>query len=307
MLLSIRNLSVAFPTLQGHFPAIDDLCLEISSDDSLAIIGESGCGKSVLAYAILRLLDDIANVEGCVLLNGVDLNSLDGKMLQTIRGNIISLIPQSPSLAFNPVRSIGKQIVDSIKKNRDIKTADARAQAMDALVQVGFTDIDTIYQAYPHRLSGGMCEMALIALALSLKPALIIADEPTKGLDPFSRNKVVSALHTTASKTAMIMITHDLVAASSCSRIAVMYAGEIVEEGKTCKVFKTPQHYYTQGLMSAIPANGMQPIPGFDTQSNGRGSGCRFKNRCHAKENRCNHHPSLVQVADKWKVRCHLA
>lgn len=307
MLLRIRDLSVAFDTPEGPFQAIDGIDLDIREKETLAIVGESGCGKSVLAYAVMRLLDDVATVTGLVRFMGQDIYSLRQDELRQIRGKRISLIPQSPSIAFNPVLRIGHQLVDMIKKTGIAKNSGARRRALDFLEIVGFADSDAIFHAYPHRLSGGMCEAALISMAVSVGPKLIIADEPTKGLDVFSREKILSVLHEMTGNASMVMITHDLMAAAMCDRIAVMYAGEIVEEGNAWEVLASPRHFYTRGLLDAHPARGMKPIRGFDAQWTAKASGCRFRTRCDAADDACERHPVFKVLPGGWKVRCHHA
>ena len=201
--------------------------------DTVAIMGESGCGKSVLGHASMRLLDDVATVTGSVEFRGRDLYRLDQAALAGIRGRKISLIPQSPSTSFNPVIEIGHQMRELIERSGAARGQAAMARALEYLEIAGFTDPQAIYHSYPHRLSGGMCERALIAMAVSVEPELIIADEPTKGLDAPAKKAVLDLLHRLSGSAAMIMITHDFKAALTCERMAVMYAGEIVEEGES--------------------------------------------------------------------------
>ena len=307
MLLSIRDLSVTFQTRQGPFHALNHIDLDVWRNDTLAIVGESGCGKSVLGYAALRLLDDMATVKGRVKLMGTDVYALDRHDLQRLRGRTISLVPQSPSLAFNPVIKIGEQIREFIEKAGVERGLPARRRALEFLSRVGFSDPTAAYNSYPHRLSGGLCEMALIAMAVSVEPKLLVADEPTKGLDVLSRKKILSVLQAMAVNTAMIMITHDIGAASICERMAVMYAGEIVEEGPTAELLASPLHFYTKGLLNAHPCRGLKPIPAETPDAVRVNTGCRFKNRCEAADPSCEAPPSWRSFNGRWRVRCHHA
>lgn len=303
-LLMVRGLSVAFKTQKGTIQAIDGIDLDLNENDTLAIVGESGCGKSVLGHAIMRLLDDIAVVQGSVRFRDREVYEMDTTALLNLRGGLISLVPQSPSSSFNPVIKIGKQIEELIEKAGKEKGIGARKRAVEYLSLAGFSQPEQIYESYPHRLSGGMCERALIAMALSVEPELVIADEPTKGLDALSRKNILGMLHKLAKDASMIMITHDLKAAETCGRIAVMYSGEIVEEGPTGIVLNNPRHVYTKGLIDAQPSRGMKPIKGRHNLISHNALGCRFKERCDAASSECSNHPLLNIVEDCRKVRC---
>lgn len=307
MLLRIRDLSVTFDTLRGPFKAIEDIDLDLDEGETLAIVGESGCGKSVLGHATMRLFDDIATVKGSVLFKGQDVYSMDKSSLMALRGKAISLVPQSPSTSFNPVLKIGDQIKELIEKNGTESGSATKQRALDFLAKAGFSDPVSIYNSYPHRLSGGMCERALIAMAVSVEPQLIIADEPTKGLDALSRKGLLALLHKMAQGASMIMITHDFKAAATCKRMAVMYSGEIVEEGQTSSLLNFPKHYYTRGLLEAQPSRAMQPIKGRHTLLSHRDAGCRFRERCDAADMICKTHPRLHKLDGTGKVRCHHA
>ncbi|RQW79440.1 MAG: ABC transporter ATP-binding protein [Methanothrix sp.] len=303
-LLVVRGLSVAFKTQKGTVQAIDGIDLDLNENETLAIVGESGCGKSVLGHAIMRLLDDIAVVRGSVRFREKEVYEMDTTALLNLRGGLISLVPQSPSSSFNPVITIGKQIEELIEKAGKEKGNGARKRALEYLSLAGFSEPELIHKSYPHRLSGGMCERALIAMALSVEPELVIADEPTKGLDALSRKNILGLLHKLAKDASMIMITHDLKAAETCERLAVMYSGEIVEEGPTGIVLNHPRHVYTKGLIDAQPSRGMTPIKGRHNLFSHNAEGCRFKERCDAASNECNNHPMLSKVEDYRKVRC---
>lgn len=306
-MLEIRGLSVTFNTQNGDVRAIDGIDLDLDDRETLAIVGESGCGKSVLGHAIMRLLDDIAIVRGSVVFRGREVYRMDNASLLNLRGKVISLVPQSPSSSFNPVIKIGRQIEELIEKSGVKKGRDVKKRALDYLSLSGFADPGMIYESYPHRLSGGMCERALIAMALSAEPELVIADEPTKGLDALSRRNILRMLHDLVSDASMIMITHDLKAAETCGRLAVMYSGEIVEEGQTHAVLESPSHPYTRGLIDAQPSRGMKPIRGRHTILSHQAEGCRFKDRCDMASDRCSTPPPMKEVEISRRVRCHYA
>jgi peptide/nickel transport system ATP-binding protein len=306
-LLSVKDLSVTFDTLQGPFKAIEGIDLDVDERDTLAIVGESGCGKSVLGHATMRLLDDIATVAGSVKYRDREVYGMSRDELLKMRGKAISLVPQSPSTSFNPVIRIGKQITELIEKAGVAHGREAERRALDYLGRVGFPEPRAIFDSYPHRLSGGMCERALIAMSASTEPDLIIADEPTKGLDALSRKNILDMLHKMTAGSTLIMITHDFKAAATCKRIAVMYSGEIVEAGLTRTVLENPAHRYTRGLIDAQPSRGMRPIPGRHTIGSHKSEGCRFRDRCDSGRNDCGRHPLLREIEDDRLVRCHYA
>ncbi|WP_319507842.1 ABC transporter ATP-binding protein [uncultured Methanolobus sp.] len=306
-LLSIRDLTVTFNTINGPFCAIDQLDFDIYENETVAIVGESGCGKSVLGHASMRLLDGIADVKGSVKLNGEELYTMDSDAVRKIRGPGISLIPQSPSSSFNPVMKIGDQIKEMIENAGVAYGKDAKKRSLEYLLKVGFDDPYAIYSSYPHRLSGGMNERALIAMAISVESELVIADEPTKGLDHLSRKNVLNVLHEVVEDASMIMITHDIKAASTCEKVAVMYSGQIVEEGKVEGVLENPVHPYTKALLDAQPSRGMKPIKGKHTLEDHMAQGCRFMNRCDLATESCRNAPALDVIDKHRRVRCHYA
>jgi peptide/nickel transport system ATP-binding protein len=305
-ILDIHNLCVTFRTVPEKTNVLQNIDLSIREGERVCIMGESGCGKSVLGFASMRLLDDIADITGGVTYRGKELYSLDKTQLNKIRGKKICLISQNPATAFNPVIKIGKQIDESVQHAGIAEAKKAKAITLDCLSKVGFSEPLSIYDTYPHRLSGGMCERALIAMAISAKPDFIIADEPTKGLDVPAKKEVLSLLNQVSKDSSMMMITHDFKAAVTCERIAIMYSGEIIEEGPTAQVLKSPMHYYSQGLIEAQPSRGMKPIPGQHTSSSHNYAGCKFRDRCLHANDTCARHPELISVGDV-KVRCHFA
>lgn len=301
-LLQVRGLRVTFPTTHGPFEALSGVDLDLASGERLALMGESGCGKSVLGHAILGLMEHVAKVEGSVTFQGRDLRQMDREELRLLRGRSLALIPQSPGAALDPVLRVGRQIDEMFMNARRSSRKNAEALTLDCLEGVGFDEVSRVYRAYPHQLSGGMCERALIAMGTALSPELLIADEPTKGLDPASKTDVLRLLRGTNAGKAMILITHDFHAPWICERVAIMYAGEIVEDGPVGKVLKEPTHPYAKGLLSALPSHGMAPIPG----SVGRdwGEGCRFRGRCTQRSAPCEGRQKLVDLEAEHVVRC---
>jgi peptide/nickel transport system ATP-binding protein len=305
-ILSIQGLSVNFRASPEKTNVLENINLDLFGGERVCLMGESGCGKSVLGLACMRLLDDIAFVSGKVWFRGQDLYSLSNSQLYEIRGKRICLIPQNPSAAFNPVIKIGKQIDELVQHASIAEGKKAKSVTLDSLSKVGFKEPSAIYNTYPHRLSGGMCERALIAMAISAEPDLIIADEPTKGLDAPSKKEIMKHLLEATKNSAMIMITHDFKAAVACERIAIMYSGEIVEEGPTMQVLKSPKHPYSQGLIAAQPSHGMKPIPGKHTLTSHNFRGCKFRDRCSGARDLCDQHPDLKTLGNV-KVRCPFA
>lgn len=302
-LLRVRDLHVTFGTESGPVHALRGVDLDVLPSEHLAIMGESGCGKSVLGHSMMRLLDDIANVRGRVEFEGEDVYSMEQDALYRLRGRKVCLIPQSPATSLDPVIKVGKQIDEALQHAGISDEREARRVTLEYLAKVGFLDPESIYGTYPHRLSGGMCERALIAMAICTRPALIIADEPTKGLDTLSWKRMMVLLHEVTEESSLIVITHDFRAAATCKRIAVMYAGEIVEEGPTTLVLSDPGHPYTKGLIASQPTNGLVPIPGkFEPKADG----CHFRGRCGHATDRCGEHPTMFSRGET-KTRCYLA
>jgi peptide/nickel transport system ATP-binding protein len=304
-LLAINGLSVTFDSTRGPVRALSSVDLDVDDGETVAIMGESGCGKSVLGHASMRLLDDIATVTGSVKFRDMDIYHMDKATLEGLRGRKISLIPQNPSSAFNPVIRIGHQIKELIEKSGTAKGEEARGRTLEYLALAGFSDPQSIYNSYPHRLSGGMCERALIAMAVSVEPDLIIADEPTKGLDVPAKKAVLDLLHKISGGAALIMITHDFKAAMTCERMIIMYSGEIVEAGKSSDLVGEPGHRYLRGLLDAQPSRGMKPVMGRNTAVSGVFTGCSFKDRCEAADAICQAHPDLRPISGIHFVRCH--
>ncbi|MBR6870090.1 MAG: ABC transporter ATP-binding protein [Candidatus Methanomethylophilaceae archaeon] len=276
------------------------MSMDIGPEEHVAVIGESGCGKSVLGHSMMRLLDDISETEGEIWFEGRDLRALDRKDLDGIRGARIALIPQSPSTSLDPVMKIGRQI-EEIYTIHGVDRAEARRRTAESLRDIGFADPEAICSSYPHRMSGGMCERAVISMGVSLNPALLIADEPTKGLDPGVKINVLRQLLERSRGRALMMITHDYNAIRICERTVVMYNGRIVEDGPTPEVIERPMHPYTKALWGSVPSNGMRPIPGSVEKAD---SGCDYSNRCSGFCDRCREAQGLKETSEGHFARC---
>jgi peptide/nickel transport system ATP-binding protein len=303
--LSIQKLSVTFPTTTGPFKAVSEVDLELRAEERLALMGESGSGKSVLGHAVIGLLDNIARVEGSVKFLGSELRSMDNREMTRLRGSRIALIPQSPATALDPVIKIGRQIEEMFVISGLTNKIQRKQLTIKKLEDVGFSQAERIFNSYPHQLSGGMCERSVVAMGAALDPLLLIADEPTKGLDPLSKADVLRLLIKNSEYKSLIMITHDYHAAKICNTVAIMYAGEIIEYGPQQSILKRPRHPYTIGLWNAMPDNGLHPIPESHQYENG--AGCKFYGRCCKSRQDCSDMQALRDLGSGHYVRCCLA
>ncbi len=309
-LLSIQNLKVHFHTEDGAVRAVNDVVLDIEEGKTLGLIGETGCGKTVLGLAILRLLSENTKVEGKILYHGKDLLKLNEDEIRKIRGKEIAMIFQNPLTSFNPVLTIGTQLSEPFELHQGLKKKDAIQKVIEMLKLVQIPSPSERVNEYPHEFSGGMRQRAMIAMGLACKPSLIIADEPTKGLDVTIQAQVVGLMKelTTNSKTSMLLITHDLgVAAELCDNIAVMYPGEIVEYADIKEFFKNPKHPYAQGLLDSLPSRGLKPMNGMSPSLINLPEGCKFHPRCPLAMGICkNKRPEMAEIGEKHFVRCFL-
>lgn len=306
-LLEIRDLSIEFPAGEDSVKAVSKVSFEVREGETFGIIGESGSGKSVIGLALLRLLPANAKVEGTVFFQGQDLFSLKPSELRKIRGKRISLMPQNPAGALNPVLKNGVQVEEVFEGNRAEKK-EGMKKALKLMKQLFLRDPERLCNLYPHQLSGGMRQRLLACMSLSFEPELLIADEPTKGLDPEAKEGAVE-LFTKIKKEygkTMLLITHDLdLALEVCDRIAVMYAGEIVELDEASKVLGTPLHPYTKGLIRAQPRNGLVPLSGQTPSRIKLPEGCFFHERCRYSRAECSRkHPEIRNHKGGW-IRCH--
>ncbi len=307
-LLEITSLRTWFPTREGIVKAVNTVDLEIEDNEKLGLIGETGSGKSILGMSIIRLFHPSAkiNIEGKIVYKGKDLLRLSEEEMREIRGKEIAMILQNPATSLNPVLKVGDQIAEAIQLHQRLAKRAASEKAVEMLEAVKIPAPDKMANKYPHEFSGGMKERAMIAMALACDPSLIIADEPTKGLDVTIKMQVVKLLKEVTKQRSMLFITHDLgVAAEVCDNIAVMYAGELVEYAKTEDIFKNPLHPYTQGFLNSLPERGLKPIRGMSPSLINLPDGCRFHPRCDHATGICKtRHPEMAEIGNGHFVRC---
>ena len=319
MVLDVKNLQTVFFTNSGLFKAVDDVSFSVRRGETLAIVGESGCGKSVTALSIMRLVPDPPGriVGGSVALEGTDLLGLDEAEMRAIRGNRISMIFQEPMTSLNPVMRIGDQITEAVRLHRKLTAKEAWNKAVDMLRLVRIPEPEQRAREYPHQLSGGMRQRAMIAMALACRPALLIADEPTTALDVTIQAQILALIVELQKElgTGLILITHDLgVVAQTAQRVIVMYAGKKVEEASVEALFENPRHPYTRGLMASMPAVAtfgsnsdarLVEIPGMVPSLTNLPPGCAFAPRCPLAIDRCRaEYPPLQDWGDNHFAAC---
>ena len=317
--LDVKNLQTVFFTNSGLFRAVDDVSFSVRRGETLAIVGESGCGKSVSALSIMRLVPDPPGriVGGTVTLEGTDLLGISEAEMRRIRGNRISMIFQEPMTSLNPVMRIGDQITEVVQLHRSMTNKEAWAQAVEMLRLVRIPEPERRAHEYPHQLSGGMRQRAMIAMALACRPALLIADEPTTALDVTIQAQILALIVDLQKKlgTGLILITHDLgVVAQTAQRVIVMYAGKKVEEATVEALFENPRHPYTRGLMASMPAVislganedvRLNEIPGMVPSLTNLPPGCAFAPRCPLAIDRCRtEYPPLEDFGDDHFAAC---
>lgn len=307
-LLEVRGLDVSFQGMET-VTVLSGISFSIKESETLALVGETGCGKSVVAHAIMNLLPPESRVKGNIEFRGKSLSEMNEKEMAKIRGREIAIIFQNPSLALNPVYPIGHQLAEPLYVHQKEKKKTALFRAALALKRMGFVNFSECTNYYPSWCSGGMNQRFLIAASTILNPALLIADEPSKGLDKKCITELEAELKNLKmeSKSALLLISHDLgFVQRLADRIAVMYAGEIVELANSSSLFENPLHPYTRGLLNSLPEKGFIPIPGFSPPLNSLPSGCRFHPRCPLREERCiQFHPEIKETGEK-AVRCFL-
>ena len=316
-LLSVESLRVTFPAEGGIARAVDGVSFTLSAGETLCVVGESGCGKSVTALSLLRLVPKPGRIEpgSAIRFEGTDLLTLADEPLRDIRGRRISMIFQEPMTALNPVLTVGDQVAEVVRVHTKASRREAWDRAVAMLRDVGIADPAERAKQYPHELSGGMRQRVMIAMALVLDPRLVIADEPTTALDVTIQAQILDLLRAQRDRTglALLLITHDLgVVAEMATRVLVMYAGQVVEEAPVTALFDAPTHPYTEGLLAAVPRLGqddgrLRTIPGTVPPATAWPTGCRFRDRCvHAFDRCVIEEPALVQVATAHRARCHL-
>lgn len=330
-LLEIKNLTTAFHTSQGMVRAVDDVSFSIKPGETLALVGESGCGKSTVAYSILRLISEPGKIEsGKIILSNctggvaspsasTDLLKISEKEICSIRGNRIAMIFQEPMTSLNPVFTIGDQIAEAVILHQKVSKKEGRNRAIEMLKKVGISNPENRVDDYPHQMSGGMRQRVMIAMALSCNPSLLIADEPTTALDVTIQAQILDLMQKLKEEMnmAILLITHDLgVVAEYAERVAVMYAGEIVEEAPVGDLFTNKHHPYTRGLLASIPSlkgrkeEKLRTIPGHVPNllhlhpSGASPKGCRFAERCERVQDRCQKENPNLETQGTEKVRC---
>ncbi|MGE4293446.1 MAG: ABC transporter ATP-binding protein [Desulfovibrio sp.] len=320
-ILDIRGLTTRFATPRGVAKAVDTVNLTVGQGDALAIVGESGCGKTVLALSVLGLVPDPPGrvTDGQALFQGRDLLALSERELRSVRGNKISMIFQEPMTSLNPVFRVGMQIAEPLMLHRGLDKRAALERAEALLAQVGIPNPRERALAFPHELSGGMRQRVMIAMALACEPDLLFADEPTTALDVTIQAQIMDLLTEVRERTraSSVLISHDLgVVAGFCNRVAVMYAGRVVEEASTVDLYAGPLHPYTQGLFRSLPrppapseqrSGRLAPIPGSVPGIFDRPEGCAFHPRCDQAFGKCAKElPPLFDLGSGRKVRCWL-
>ena len=316
-LLKVQDLKVHFYTLRGVVHALERVAFSLNRQETLGLAGETGCGKSVTARAILRLIDPPGRImSGSIAFEGQNLLTLDESAMRKIRGSKISMIMQEPKMSLNPVIRVGEQIAETlIIHDHSLNRRSAKNLAIDMLAQLGIADPTRIVRRYPHELSGGMCQRVMIAMMLVTRPQLLIADEPTSALDVTIQAQILELIQKLIReiKTSVLMITHDLgVMAETCDRVAIMYAGDMVEMGSVRSVLKDPQHPYTQGLLQTVPDKSNPDQPLFSIKGNVPSlldpqTNCRFAPRCESVMARCRQElPPLYQLNEDHQAACFL-
>lgn len=314
--LDVNNLKTHFNTERGQVTAVDGVSFHVNKSEILGLVGESGCGKSVTSQSIMRLFDEkhTAKHEGEIKFNGEDLLKFSEEKMQSIRGNEIAMIFQDPLSSLNPVFTIGSQISEAILLHQNISKQDAYKKSIEMLRLVGIPAPEKRIDEYPHELSGGMRQRVMIAMALSCEPELLIADEPTTALDVTIQAQILELIKDLNERLDMgvIFITHDLgVVAELCTRVVVMYLGQIVEEANVNEIFKKPLHPYTRGLMKSVPqldgdrTEKLHVIEGTVPSLENVPKGCRFVTRCEFATEKCHSEaPELMDFGNGQKARC---
>ena len=317
-LLTVNKLRTEFfQNKETSVTAINEISFDIGKGEILGLVGESGCGKSVTSLSIMRLLNFTSGkvTKGEVIFDGKDLQKLSEKEMREIRGGKMSMIFQEPMSSLNPAMRIDKQMIEGIRLHTNLSKQEARERAAKILQQVGIPDPERVLKNYPHQLSGGMSQRVMIAMAMSCNPQLLIADEPTTALDVTIQAQILELMKKIQQEEGMsiLLITHDLgVVAEMCTRVIVMYAGEIVEEAPVEVLFNNPTHPYTEGLIASVPKLGsgvkvLPSIPGSVPDLSMLPKGCRFAPRCKYATERChNEEPDLFEVSEHQKCRCWL-
>ncbi|MBI5190619.1 MAG: ABC transporter ATP-binding protein [Nitrospirae bacterium] len=314
-LLSVKGLRTQFTTREGKFLAVDGVSLDVNKGEVLGVVGESGCGKSVTALSIMRILPDPPGrvIGGEIIFEGRDLLKLPESEMRKVRGGRIGMVFQEPMTSLNPVFTVGDQVAEALVEHRSMTNEQALRRAAELFDLVGLKEPGRLVSQYPHQLSGGMRQRVMIAMAISCEPSLIIADEPTTALDVTIQAQILELLDDIRKKfgTAVMLITHDLgIIAQMADRVAVMYAGRVVEYANTDDIFYDPLHPYTEGLLASLPKPGekvrrLKAIPGMVPKLTELPTGCKFLPRCPYGRHEYGHkEPELFEVKPEHFVRC---
>jgi peptide/nickel transport system ATP-binding protein len=316
--LEVANLRVSFPgAANRRFYPVDGVSFSLDRGEMLALVGESGCGKSLTSLSLLQLIPEPGRIEpgSSIRLGDTEVLALQGEALRRIRGRRVGMIFQDPMTSLNPVFTVETQIVEGIRAHFKISSSEGRERALRLLQEVGIPDPVERLKAYPHQLSGGMRQRVMIAIALAAEPEILVADEPTTALDVTVQAQILEVLDHLRDKRGMavLLITHDLgIVAGRADRVAVMYAGQIVEEAPTPRLFARPSHPYTQGLFASVPRirgplKRLNPIRGSVPSPSAWPAGCRFRPRCPQAFDKSELEPPLLPVEPEHSMRCWLA
>lgn len=315
MLLDVKNMSLSLKRAGKYSPILEDLSFQVKQGETLGIVGESGCGKSMTALSLMQLLPDKARLTGEVDLQGELISVYSKRRLEKIRGNQMSMIFQDPLTSLNPLQTIGTQIEESLILHTKKSKEERRSRVLQLLKAVGLPRAEELIDEYPHQLSGGMRQRVMIAIAMACEPQLLICDEPTTALDVTIQAQILELMNEIKAQTNMgiIMITHDMgVVAEVCDRVLVMYAGKIVEEAPVIELFQNPKHPYTQGLLASIPKLGerkkkLGSILGTVPTPGSMPVGCRFADRCpHVMDVCRNVTPAMIRIKEDHQTACWL-
>ncbi|MGD6894580.1 ABC transporter ATP-binding protein [Bacillus infantis] len=315
MLLDIHDVSLELKKDGRYTKILDRISFQVNKGETVGIVGESGCGKSMTALSLMRLLPDKAKLDGAILLDGDDITKYKKKQMQKIRGDKMSMIFQDPLTSLNPLHTVGKQIDETLMLHTDLNKNQRKSRIIELLKEVGLPRADELIYEYPHQLSGGMRQRIMIAIAMACNPSMLICDEPTTALDVTVQAQILELMNKLKKSNDMgiIMITHDLgVVAEVCDRVVVMYAGKIVELADVKELFGSPKHPYTKGLLDSVPRLGVKKeklgsIPGMVPSPDKMPQGCRFYDRCGMAMEICRTNmPDIKDVGQNHQAACWL-
>lgn len=315
MLLDINNVSLELKKDGKYTKILDQISFQVNKGETVGIVGESGCGKSMTALSLMRLLPDKAKLDGEIILDGNDITKYKKKQMEKIRGDKMSMIFQDPLTSLNPLHTVGKQIDETLMLHTDLSKNQRKSRIIELLKEVGLPRADELIYEYPHQLSGGMRQRIMIAIAMACNPSMLICDEPTTALDVTVQAQILELMNKLKKSNDMgiIMITHDLgVVAEVCDRVVVMYAGKIVEQADVKELFASPKHPYTKGLLDSVPRLGVKKeklgsIPGMVPSPDKMPQGCRFYDRCGMAMEICRTNmPEIKDVGQNHQTACWL-